>query len=79
MLRITIELVPLGVEAEKETLCTAKIWNDTTGTKTRGNYKFRFSQCKSNRTWRKGQHQGFLRQRHGAWRLLYECLKQIYE
>ena len=41
MLRVTIELVPLGVEGAKRTLKTLEIRNDGTGTPEVGNYDVR--------------------------------------
>lgn len=38
MLRITVELVPLGFEGEKKTLAVMEIANDGTGNRDIGNY-----------------------------------------
>ena len=77
MLRITIELVPFGIEDRKRVLHVGEIWNDCSGTKSRGNYKFRLSQRNlTNRTWRKGAVVEFARKRDNAWKLLLLCLQE---
>lgn len=38
MIRVSIELVPHGVEERKRRIGTVEIWNDGTGTNARGNY-----------------------------------------
>ena len=38
MLRVTVELVPHGIEERKETLATVEIANDRSGTLESGNY-----------------------------------------
>ena len=75
MLRITIELIPLGIESAKQHLSTAEIWNDGSGTTSTGNYKIRLSK-KGNpsQTWKTGEIQGFKRQKFGPWDLLALCL-----
>jgi len=40
MIKVTIELLPFGSEADKTTLGEMFIWNDGTGSSNRGNYKF---------------------------------------
>lgn len=76
MLRITVELLPLGDETRARHLGTAIIANDATGSRARGNYTVRLSkrgQPKS--VWRRGRVEGFPRQRLGAWDLLYLALR----
>lgn len=41
MIRITVEIVPKGMEQHKRTIAYAEICNDGTGTPTRGNYLMR--------------------------------------
>lgn len=41
MLRVTVELWPHGRADKKKTLAVMDIYNDGTGTDTRGNYKYR--------------------------------------
>ena len=73
MLRVTIELVPLGIEAMKRTIATANIWNDGTGTPTQGNYKYTLF-GKRNRVLAEGEVKGFPRKRLLAWDLMYRVL-----
>lgn len=40
MIRITVELLPLGDEKRKRTLATARIWNDGSGSPWLGSYGF---------------------------------------
>lgn len=40
MIRVTVELVPWGKEAEKKTIGTMVIVNDGTGSREMGNYKY---------------------------------------
>jgi len=76
MIRITVELWPLGFESAKKHLGTATIANDGTGTSTRGNYTYTLSRKGSpNSTWRKGSIKGFPRKRLKAWDLLALCLR----
>jgi hypothetical protein len=67
MLRITIELLPFGLEENKRLLGIAEIENDGTGTKARGNYKYQMwgeldiAQKKKVRPWKSGRVTGFYR------------------
>jgi hypothetical protein len=80
MIRITIELLPLGREEHKRHLGTAEIWNDASGDGNTGNYKFRLSKWGGkNELWKSGEIKGFPRQSRGAWDLLYLCLKSVLE
>jgi len=76
MLRVTIELVPYGIEDRKRTLATAIIANDGSGSQERGNYTCIFSQSgRPTQKWRHAVVQGFRRLRKGSWHLLLEALK----
>ena len=76
MIKITVELLPFGFEENKKTLGIMKIWNDITGTKTKGNYQFSISKNNEpNQIWKRGFINGFPRKRLGSWDLLYRCLK----
>ena len=78
MLRITIELVPHGVEERKEVIGVTTISNDATGTDTAGNYKYHVSKWGTgNRMWKAGKLAGFPRKRLGPWDLLYRVLKDV--
>lgn len=70
MIRITIELVPYGIEDKKEVLHVGEIWNDATGTPTSGNYCYRLKARQSNRIFKHGSIQGFPRKHLSAWYLL---------
>lgn len=75
MIRVTIELLPYGLEANKRNIGTLEIANDGTGTPQRGNYKVRLAKAglpKS--TWRTGAVVGFPRLKLGPYDLLLRCL-----
>ena len=80
MLNATIEFWPFGDKSRAEVVATAVIGNDGSGTKTQGNYTIDFFERgiydeKEKRV----RVEGFLRQEHGPFRLLYEALKEVYE
>ena len=78
MLRITIELVPWGIEDKKRTIGIAEIYNDGTGTSTTGNYGVRVFKRGSNGViWKTGKVWGFPRKKLLAWDLLYRALHNI--
>ena len=80
MLKVTIEIWPGGSPVGKRELATGIIGNDLTGTKTRGNYKARFTKVgKSNAIYKKVRVENFPRTRKTAWELLYLALKEVYE
>ena len=76
MLRVTIELLPLGSEEHKRHLGTAEIWNDaTTGSRETGNYKYRLSKWGNPQsTWKSGEVHSFSRLSRGPWDLLFMVL-----
>jgi hypothetical protein len=77
MLRITIELLPLGSEEHKRHLGTAEIWNDATGSLESGNYRYRlYHWGNSNGLWRSGNVTAFPRLNRGPWDLLFLVLLQ---
>lgn len=76
MIRITIELLPLGDESRKRHMGTAEIWNDATGTIAQGNYKYRLSKWgRPNSIWRAGEIGGFPRKSLGVWDLFFRALR----
>lgn len=78
MIKITVELCPMGDETRACHLGTAKIWNEGTGDFSKGNYKFWFSRRgKPDSLWKKGRVEGFPRQRLLMWDLLFRCLSSI--
>lgn len=74
MIKVTVELYPFGNESRKRVLCTGKIWNDGTGSKTSGNYRYRLMCVGGSRMWREGSVKGFPRKRKSVWWLLAKCL-----
>jgi hypothetical protein len=79
MLRITIELVPFGFDAQAEVLKTIYIVNDGTGTKTKGNYYMvRARPSKGKRLKHMADVKSWPRKRYGVLRLLWECLNEYY-
>lgn len=80
MLRITVELVPFGKEAEKRLLGTATIVNDGTGSILSGNYYADFSKSRRPTVhWKRVEVKDFPRERYNHWRLLYLALKAATE
>jgi hypothetical protein len=76
MLRITIELLPLGSEIGKKLLGIAKISNTGSGSLTKGNYECRFEYVRG-RLWKSCKVDEFPRQELPAWDLLYRALHKI--
>ena len=78
VLRVTIELVPLGVESRKRVIGQAIIYNDASGDYYNGNYQFDLKQ-KSKKTWRSGRITGFKRRSKNCWHLLKQILNEGVE
>jgi hypothetical protein len=74
MLRVTIELLPLGDETRKRTLGTIDIANDGTGTFERGNYMVRLGKFGGRGVWRRGAVTQFPRRSMGPYDLLLRAL-----
>ena len=80
MIRVTIELLPLGREDIKRHLGTAEIWNDASGDSQTGNYRFKLSKWGNTKAiWKSGEVKGFPRQARGAWDLLYLVLREAVQ
>ena len=78
MLRIKIELLPWGTKPSFETW-EMNIWNDASGTKQIGNYRFKiFKKNSSETVWKGGEIKNFKRLQWSMWYLLYLCLHNIY-
>ena len=78
MLKITIELNQYGL-GKITSFWLMEIWNDLSGTKSLGNYKFRvYNKNSTNTILKGGEVKGFQRLRWSPWYLLYLCLKEIY-
>jgi hypothetical protein len=73
MLRVTIELVPHGVESMKRTIATARIVNDGTGDHSIGNYTYTVKGAE--RILAEGRVTGFPRLAKDAWALLGLIIK----
>ena len=76
MIRIMVELCPFGEEIGKKPLGEGIIYNDLTGTKSSGNYKFALRD-KNKRVWKSGTVKDFPRLKKNVWYLLMEVLKII--
>jgi len=78
MIRVTVELLPGGLEEHAEVLGIATITNDGTGEPNKGNYKARFSKWAplTTQTWKRSEVKGFRRRTRGAWDLLYLALRE---
>lgn len=76
MLRITIELVPWGIEARAKVIATGTIANTGTGTSTNGDYRIELRDA-AGRRWKTGHIKGFPRKRLLPWDLLYRALKKL--
>lgn len=80
MIRITVEMVPWGFEDQKRVIGTAKIWNDCTGDRETGNYRYRLHRAGptgklERRVWKQGAVKDFPRMKRGAWDLLFRALR----
>jgi len=75
MIVVTIDLWPLGIEANKKHLGTAYIANNLEGTVETGNYTVKLTKWNNAKTaWKKGSVRGFPRLKLGAWDLLFRAL-----
>jgi hypothetical protein len=76
MLRVTIELVPWGIESRAKVIATGTIANTGTGTPTSGDYRIELRDA-AGRKWKSGSVTGFPRKRLLAWHLLYRALEKL--
>ena len=92
MLRLTLELIPHGIEESKRNIGTLEIYNDRTGTDEFGNYRFTLTGERANMLvkkngpisnavamnslWCTGILKGFKRSR-GYWSTVKEVLNKI--
>lgn len=77
MIRVTVDLWPHGDSARSRTLVTADIFNDATGTPTKGNYGYRIRD-KAGNTMREGALAAFKRGQWGVWWLVAACLRMAF-
>jgi len=75
MIKITIELFPPFSRTPK-LLASGKIWNDLSGDKSNGNYKYELN-LKRKQGWRTGSVSGFKRNQLNVWFLLKEIIKEL--
>lgn len=77
MLKITVELIPFGMEdhPRRQVLCVGKIAN-IGGNDVKGDYRVVLYD-KAGKLWKTGEIKGFPRQRLLAWDLLYRALRSI--
>jgi hypothetical protein len=75
LIRVTIELIPLGFENRKKTIGELTIVNDGTGSQTSGNYQVTLMKSSSKRIWKLGTVKNFPRKRLGPYDLLLRALQ----
>ena len=78
MIRVTIELLPHGIESKKCHLGTMTIANDGSGDIENGNYHVALSKWgRPNESWKQGIVKNFPRRRLGPYDLIYQALRNI--
>ena len=75
MIRVTVELLPLGNEQRKRTLGTLEICNDATGDDSIGNYEGRLNAEYTDESGRYGRVMQFNRRGQSVWSLIGAFLK----
>jgi len=76
MIRVTVELWPLGSNENKKTLAIFDIANDGTGSSERGNYKARLN---PRNAWTENAVVNYPRKSYHVTKLVYLVLKKFYE
>lgn len=74
MIRITIDLIPMGIRKDRITIAGGDIVNDGTGTNERGNYTYRFYAGK--KIYKKGKVLNFNRMEKNIWQLIEKIIKE---
>jgi len=77
MIRVTVELLPLGREEGKRTLATARIWNDGSGSPFLGSYGFKLH-GKSGSLMRAGMIGEYRRRDFSVWWLIAGILRAAF-
>ncbi len=77
MIRVTVELVPHGVEENKKVLATGKIWNDGSGSPWLGSYGYELKGA-NDRVIKAGYLGEYKRNDYHIWWLLAAVLKTAY-
>lgn len=75
MIRVTVELIPLGDESRRRTLATMEIANDGTGGEGTGHYKGTLHAEYTEPSGRTGRVECFRRQDQSVWSLVGAFLK----
>lgn len=75
MIRVTVELVPKGIESAKRTIGTMEIANDRTGDLAVGNYRGVLHAEYTDGDGRAGRITNFKRQKQSVWSLVGAFLK----
>ena len=82
MIRITVELLPGGIERLKRTLTVAHITNNGTGSNSWGNYSYQLEvqrgKGESHRTWKQGTVTGFPRKGRNVWHLIRKVMNHAF-
>jgi hypothetical protein len=81
MIRITVEMVPFGIEDAARVIAKARIWNTGKGTTKSGNYKGEIyhDMCSMEEPWLTGEVKKFPRTKQNVWHLLYRLLQNMFE
>jgi len=84
MIRVTVELVPFGIEDQKITLTQATVWNDLSGTEKSGNYGYQLMTCSRKKdqprhVYKSGSIEGFPRLQKSVWWLLWYVMKDAFQ
>jgi hypothetical protein len=78
VIRVTVELLPHGIEARKRHLGTMELWNTCEGNSTIANYEATLSKWgRPAEVWRRGRIENFPRARLGPWDVILRLLVQI--
>ncbi len=80
MIRITVEMVPHGMESKKYEIGRAIIANDGTGNQTLGNYEYVINRVDGDKevVFAAGEIKGFRRRERPVWNLIYRMLMMTF-
>jgi len=78
MIRITVEMVPFGLEAKKRVILKAEIANVSGIGTSKADYRYQLSRKGNPESiWKRGKIKDFQRKRRNAWDLIYVVLKDV--
>lgn len=78
MLRVTVELVPYGLEKAKKKIAIMEIWNDGSGDVAIGNYGFKISETADIKNeWKSGELKNFPRLGLNVYHLIFRILRKV--